>query len=114
MGHGMAQLFAQAGLPVAWYDSNAQTLATALPRIRANLQTSVTYGFLDEAIAEAIPARIQLHSSLEGSVADADYIFEAVFEDMAVKQRVLPAIEAAASPYAIIASNSSSYRVAEM
>ena len=114
MGHSMAQLFAQAGLTVRLYDSNADVLAAALPRIRTNLQTSVRYGFLDPTVAAAIPARIEITPSLEAAVARADFIFEAVFEKMAVKHRVLPAIEAAASPHAIIASNSSSFRVEEM
>jgi 3-hydroxybutyryl-CoA dehydrogenase len=114
MGHGMAQLFAQAGMPVHLHDSNAATLAAALPRIHANLQTCVKYGFLDEALATRIPERIQFTSSLEEAVASADFIFEAVFEEMAVKHRVLSAIEAVCSQHAVIASNSSSFRVEEM
>lgn len=114
MGHSMAQLFAQWDMSVRLYDSDANTLAAAIPKIHANLQTCVKYGILDEAQARAIPERVQIIPTLDATVADADFIFEAVVEQMAVKHQVLSAIEAASLPHAVIASNSSSFRVAEM
>jgi 3-hydroxybutyryl-CoA dehydrogenase len=114
MGHGLAQLFAQAGMAVTLYDSNPQVLASAIPRIQSNLRTMVEAGFLEEAAAGAIPARIAVTGVLAGAVAHADFIFEAVYEDMAVKHAVLAAIEGSCTGEAIIASNSSCFRVGEM
>jgi 3-hydroxyacyl-CoA dehydrogenase/enoyl-CoA hydratase/carnithine racemase len=46
--------------------------------------------------------------------ADADFIIEAVFEDMGVKQQVFAEIEAVAPAHAILATNTSSLSVSEM
>ncbi|MEU0987693.1 3-hydroxyacyl-CoA dehydrogenase NAD-binding domain-containing protein [Streptomyces sp. NPDC005953] len=46
--------------------------------------------------------------------ADADFIIEAVFEEMAVKQQVFAEVEAVAPAHAILATNTSSLSVSEM
>ncbi|MCE7985597.1 MAG: 3-hydroxyacyl-CoA dehydrogenase family protein [Caldilinea sp. CFX5] len=114
MGHGLAQLFAQANYPVTLTDSDPATLAQALPRIHNNLQLAVTYDFIDAATAYAVPDRITLVSDITNAVCAADFIIEAVFEEMSVKHAVLRQIEAACAPEALIASNSSSFRVGDM
>jgi 3-hydroxybutyryl-CoA dehydrogenase len=47
------------------------------------------------------------HSSVAEAVADADFVFEAGPENLAVKQRIFANIEAVAPPQAILASNTS-------
>ena len=74
----------------------------------------MAYGFTGQEAAEAVPLRITPHSNIVGAVLEADFIVEAVYEDMAVKHEVLPQIEAHCPTHAIIASNSSSFRVGEM
>jgi 3-hydroxybutyryl-CoA dehydrogenase len=114
MGHGLAQVFAQAGLMVRLTDTNRRTLEEALPRIQANLQTSVAHGLLDAGMAAETPSRITLTEDLADAVGGADFIIEAVFEEMSLKHRLLTAIEAYCPGEAIITSNSSSFRVGEM
>ncbi|MEU5400495.1 3-hydroxyacyl-CoA dehydrogenase NAD-binding domain-containing protein [Streptomyces sp. NPDC005963] len=46
--------------------------------------------------------------------ADADFIIEAVFEEMTVKQQVFAEVEAVAPAHAILATNTSSLSVSEM
>ena len=46
--------------------------------------------------------------------ADADFIIEAVFEEMGVKQKVFAEVEAVAPAHAILATNTSSLSVSEM
>jgi 3-hydroxyacyl-CoA dehydrogenase len=43
MGHGIAQVFALAGLQVALTDSDAKVLGKAIQRIQANLETCLEY-----------------------------------------------------------------------
>ena len=99
MGHGIAQVFALNGHDVVIYDSVAATLATAKDRIATNLKN-----LGDDASAVE---RVQPCADLGNAVRDADYVVEAVLEDLPLKQRLFGEIEAAARPYAIFASNTS-------
>jgi 3-hydroxyacyl-CoA dehydrogenase len=114
MGHGIAQTFALAGYPVTLTDNNAELLQKAIPRIKENLRTYVAHGLAGEDKVEMVPSRITPIPDIPGTVAEADFIIEAVFEDIAIKHEVLALIEANCPPQAIIASNSSSFRVGDM
>jgi 3-hydroxybutyryl-CoA dehydrogenase len=99
MGHGIAQVFALAGHEVTLTDAHAPTLATAKERILANLR--------DLGDDETALARVRTNPDLADSVGDADYIVEAVREDLEVKRKLFATIEAAARRDAILASNTS-------
>jgi 3-hydroxybutyryl-CoA dehydrogenase len=99
MGHGIAQVFALHDHDVTIYDSFPATLATAKDRIKANL---IDLG--DNLLAIE---RVQTCGDLAEAVRDADYVVEAVLEDLALKQKLFAEIEAAAKPQAILASNTS-------
>ena len=83
MGHGIAQVFAAAGFPVAVHDAQPAALAALHGRIRGNLRALG----LDEAIAE----RVRACADLAEAVRDADFVVEAVQEDLAVKQDIFAA-----------------------
>jgi 3-hydroxybutyryl-CoA dehydrogenase len=99
MGHGIAQVFALAGHDVTITDSFAQTLATAKDRIRANLK--------DLGDDERAVDRVTLEGDLGKAVRDADYVVEAVLEDLPLKQKLFTEVERHARPDAILASNTS-------
>jgi len=99
MGHGIAQVFALAGHDVTITDSHAPTLASTRDRILANLKD---LGDDMNAIE-----RVRVCALLAEAVADADFIVEAVREDLGVKQELFAEIERAARPDAIFASNTS-------
>jgi 3-hydroxybutyryl-CoA dehydrogenase len=99
MGHGIAQVFALAGHAVALTDSHAPTLANATDRILANLRD------LGEDVTAV--ARVRVTADLGEAVADADYIVEAVREELSVKQALFAEIEGLARPDAILATNTS-------
>jgi 3-hydroxybutyryl-CoA dehydrogenase len=99
MGHGIAQVFAVAGHPVAITDPDAGTLASVPERVRANLEALG----LEPGPADAI----ELHSELAAAVAGADWVFEAAPERPALKQEIFAALEAAAPPEAVLATNTS-------
>ncbi|MFZ0323862.1 MAG: 3-hydroxyacyl-CoA dehydrogenase NAD-binding domain-containing protein, partial [Actinomycetes bacterium] len=46
--------------------------------------------------------------------ADADFVIEAVFEDLAVKQQVFAEVEAVVSPTCVLATNTSSLSISQM
>ncbi|AXS42163.1 3-hydroxyacyl-CoA dehydrogenase family protein [Breoghania sp. L-A4] len=99
MGHGIAQVFAVAGHDVRVHDPVAESLATLKERIAANLRDLD----LDPAAVEHVsPA-----ATLEDAAGDADVVFEAAPEKPELKQAIFSALEQAARPDAILASNTS-------
>lgn len=99
MGHGIAQVFAASGHTVAIYDPNAEALAAVTQRIKSNLHDLD----MDSAIAERVVPR----RTIADAAKDADFVVEAAIENLAAKQKIFAEIEAAASPQAILASNTS-------
>jgi 3-hydroxybutyryl-CoA dehydrogenase len=99
MGHGIAQVFALAGHDVTIYDSFEQTLATAKDRIRANLK--------DLGDDQGAVNRVTPQSDLAAALRDADYVVEAVLEDLPLKQKLFGEIEKHVRPDTILASNTS-------
>jgi 3-hydroxybutyryl-CoA dehydrogenase len=99
MGHGIAQVFALHGHAVAIYDSVTAALDTVRDRIKANL------GDLGEDLGAL--ERVQPCAELAAAVQGADYVVEAVQEDLAVKRALFQDIEKAARQDALFASNTS-------
>src|SRR4051812_48261765 len=99
MGHALAQVFADAGHPVALRDPHPETLASAPARAAANLQSLGR----DPAVAEAI----SLHAELAEAVAKADFVFEAGPERPELKRDIFVALERHAPREAILATNTS-------
>ena len=99
MGHGIAQVFAGAGHDVTITDTVAQNLATATSRIAANLRE------LGED--ESAAARVQPRADLAEAVRGADYVVEAVSENLPLKQKLFGEIERHVRRDTILASNTS-------
>mgnify|MGYP001564548953 CR=1 FL=1 len=99
MGHGIAQVFALAGHDVTIYDSVAASLDSAKARILTNLKD---LGDDQSAIERVTPI-----ADLGQAVRDADYVVEAVLEDLALKQKLFAEIEKHVRPDTILASNTS-------
>ena len=99
MGHGIAQVFALAGHEVAIYDSVMASLDNATARIVANLKE---LGDDPKAVERVTPV-----ANLATAVRDAEYVVEAVPEDLALKQKLFSEIEKHVRPDTILASNTS-------
>ena len=99
MGHGIAQVFAVAGHEVTITDAMIASLDTATSRIAANLRELGE----DESAVERVQPSIHLASA----VRNADYVVEAVSEDLALKQKLFAEIERHVRPDTILASNTS-------
>lgn len=106
MGAGIATCFALAGLPVTLVDVAAENVDRGLAAARANLDGAVAKGKLapeDRARALALLSGATDYAKLGG----ADLIVEAVFENLALKQKVFADLDRAAKPSAILATNTS-------
>ncbi len=114
MGHGIAQLAAQAGFETRVFDPAPEALAKGLAAARAGVERAIQKGRL---LAEEGPralARLHGAKSLEEAVHDADLVIEAGPESLAVKCRILTEACAAAPEDAIVASNTSSLSLTEL
>ena len=99
MGHGIAQVFALAGHDVTIYDAAQASLDTVKARITANLKD---LGDDPRAVERVTPV-----ADLGAAVRDADYVVEAVLEDLPLKQKLFAEIEPHVRPDTILASNTS-------
>jgi 3-hydroxybutyryl-CoA dehydrogenase len=99
MGHGIAQVFALAGHDVTVYDPIVASLDTVKTRILTNLKD---LGDDQKAVERVTPV-----SDLAQAVRDADYVVEAVLEDLPLKQKLFAEIESSVRPDTILASNTS-------
>jgi 3-hydroxybutyryl-CoA dehydrogenase len=106
MGHGIAQVFALAGHDVTITDAHKPTLDSALERISANL--------CDLSDDETAVARVKPVADLADCVRDADYVVEAILEDMPLKQKTFAEIEKHVRADTILASNTSVMPITEI
>ncbi len=107
MGHGIALTYARHGYAVALHDADPDVLASSVPRIRVSLETIAEHGLMPTDEIEPTLGRMSRHPSLPEAVQDADFVTEAVAEDIGVKRGVFGQLDAAAPPDAVLATNTS-------
>ena len=108
MGTAIALDWARAGHAVTVYDSDAERARSAPERAREIGATLVKGGVLDPAVLEAAVRRMTPTLDLGETVASADYVAEAIVEDLPTKQALFGELDAICRPDAVLASNSSS------
>src|SRR4030042_1306816 len=110
-GHSIAQVFAQAGIPVHLVDLNNELLVHALKLVKSNLQTLAEYGRVSSQEIPAILERIRPMTDLASAVKEVDFVLEAVVEIPEVKKKVFAQLEAACPEKAVLASNTSALEI---
>ncbi len=113
MGGGIAMCFADAGIPVDLIEQSDNALARGVGRIRSNYEQSAKRGRLSNEDVESRMALLSPSTTLTAA-ASADFVIEAVFEDMAVKQDVFGNLDQIAKPGAVLATNTSYLNVNEI
>lgn len=114
MGHGIAQVFAVAGHPVAVVDSNEAALDSVKARIRANLTTMTEHGIALQDDLETILDRVRLATDMVDGCQDAGFVTEAVFENMALKQEIFAQLDQICPPETVLCSNTSVMSITEI
>ena len=106
MGSGIAQVCAQSGKSVLLSDVSREALETAVKSIKRSLDRLYQKGALAAAVSEVMD---RIAPVLEMKpVAQADWIIEAVVEDLDLKRELFRKIDMLAPPGAVLASNTSS------
>lgn len=114
MASQLALLFAKRlEVPVVMTDLDAERVAKGLAYVREDLATQVAKGRLSSDKANRLAGLVTGGTSKDG-FADADFVIEAVFEDLDVKRTVFAEVEAVVSDTCILATNTSSLSVTEM
>jgi 3-hydroxyacyl-CoA dehydrogenase len=106
MGAAISVCFLDAGLPVVLIERDQEWLDRGLDRIRAVYKRLVQSARMTPDEMERRLARLTPSIAVE-SLAQADVVIEAVFEDMAVKQAMFRELDRVAKPGAVLASNTS-------
>ena len=107
IGGGWAALCASAGWPVSIFDTNARAIEEALEDIPRRANALIAMGRASAGIVERGLFELQQSKSLLQAVRGADWVIEAIHEDLGAKQRLLESIEQVAGPDAIVTSSSS-------
>jgi 3-hydroxybutyryl-CoA dehydrogenase len=113
MGHGFAQVFGLHGLDVVLVDQTEDLLQRARGWIRENLQTMVDLGEIEPAKVQATIENLRFSVDLTAAVAKADFVLEAVVENLEIKQRLFEQLGRLAPSDAVLATNTSSFDINE-
>jgi 3-hydroxybutyryl-CoA dehydrogenase len=113
MGAGIAEVTARGGYSVLLVDVSGKALEKAKVRIKASLDKSVEKGQLQASAAQDVFSRIRSSESYD-ELASAEFIVEAVYENMPVKKEAFKKLDAIAGPGVILASNTSALSITEI
>jgi 3-hydroxyacyl-CoA dehydrogenase/enoyl-CoA hydratase/carnithine racemase len=114
MASQFALLFARRlGVPVVITDIDQDRVDAGVARIRSEIDKLAEKGRVNPDDANRLRALVSGSVSYD-QFADADWVIEAVFEELSVKQDVFRRIEKVIAPDAILATNTSSLSVDAM
>jgi len=114
MASQLALLFAQRlEVPVVMTDLDQARVDKGVDYVHAEMDKLLGKGRVNQDRANRIKSLVS-GSTGKAVFADADFVIEAVFEQMKVKQQVLSEVEAIVSPHCVLATNTSSLSVSEM
>lgn len=111
MGSGIAQVVAQAGVPVLLIDREERFLDAARTRIAGGLDRLASKGKLEESERDGALNRVDFQIGY-ARLDDVDLVIEAAFEDLGVKRDLSREITPLLHDRAIFASNTSSISLA--
>ncbi len=110
MGHGIAQVAAQAGYEVVLREVDDATLAKGVSKIEKQLARAVEKGKSSQDDADAVRGRI--HETTDyAALADCDLVIEAITESLPLKLEMWQEVDQIVKAEAVFATNTSSLSV---
>ncbi|WP_370892142.1 3-hydroxyacyl-CoA dehydrogenase NAD-binding domain-containing protein [Janibacter sp. GXQ6167] len=114
MASQMAMLFIRnLKVPVVMTDLDQERVDKGVAYVHGEIDKSLAKGKISQDKANQLKGLITGSTSKDG-FADADFVIEAVFEEMSVKKKVWAEVEAVVTPECVLASNTSSLSITEM
>lgn len=115
MASQLALLFARRmEVPVVLTDIDQERIDKGVGYVHGEIDKLLAKGRIGNDKANKLKGLVSGHLDKAVAFGDADFVIEAVFEEMGVKQNVLAELEAVVSPTTILATNTSSLSVSEM
>ncbi len=113
MGAGIVHALVRAGIPVRLVEVSPAAVSAALGRIRKLLDDDIAAGKLDKLAAHHAFNRVSPTTDWTG-LGLADIVIEAVLETFETKRVVFTRLDGVVRPDAVLATNTSSLRVADI
>jgi 3-hydroxybutyryl-CoA dehydrogenase len=114
MGNGIAHVFAQKGFKVQLIDAQATALEKAMATIEKNLDRQITKQTITAEDKASTLSNIQISTSIEQGVANADLVIEAATENADIKKKIFTSLDQYANPGCILATNTSSISIGQL
>jgi 3-hydroxyacyl-CoA dehydrogenase/enoyl-CoA hydratase/carnithine racemase len=115
MASQLALLFARRlEVPVVLTDIDQARIDKGVGYVHGEIDKLLAKGRLGQDKANRLKALVTGHLDKATAFGDADFVIEAVFEELGVKQQVFAELEAVVRPDTILATNTSSLSVSEM
>ncbi|MCZ6676267.1 MAG: 3-hydroxyacyl-CoA dehydrogenase family protein [Candidatus Poribacteria bacterium] len=113
MGSGVAEIFAESGYDVIFYNRSEAGMQRGLGRIRSNQGTLIRNDILTQAEAEAAQERIHPTHDLT-DLAPADVISESIAENLEMKVALFRKLDQICSEKAILTTNTSGLNITQI
>ena len=113
MGNGIAHVAARSGFKVLLHDLEQQFLDRSLQTIAKSLEREVAKSKISEDEKSSALSRI-VPVMKNSALSEADFIIEAVVEDLEIKSKVFESMDGLARPGVILASNTSSISITKI
>jgi len=110
MGHGIAQVAAQAGYQVVLREVDEAALAQGVGKIEKQLTRAVEKGKMSQEEADGVRARIK-GTVQYGELSECDLVIEAITENLPAKLEMWREVDKIVKPEAVFATNTSSLSV---
>ena len=114
MGPGIAQIYAMGGYNVTMWTRREETREKAKTALKSSIATFVEEGLIAPEDQDAVYERIGFASTVEDTVAGADYIQETIVENKDAKIELYAQLAEIVDPQAIIVSNTSALNIFEI
>jgi 3-hydroxybutyryl-CoA dehydrogenase len=113
MGLGVAECFAAAGIRVLLTDATPELTREAKQQLARRARGHAEAGLLSQEVVGRAEA-VETADNVPGAVEDADLVFEAVPEDIGLKEEILGSCSEVAPEDTVIVSNTSSLPIKDL
>jgi 3-hydroxyacyl-CoA dehydrogenase len=114
MGGGIAMCFMNVGIPVTILETSPERKHFAIDNIRNTYMVTVKKGKLSQENFQKRMALLTVVVDDWQAFQDADYVIEAVFENMELKKKIFAKLDAVCKGTCVLASNTSTLSIDEI
>jgi len=113
MGRGLCIVFAKSGLEVIWKGLRERLLQKSMNRLKENIEQRIKKFEFTEVEKKIILSKITTTIDVD-LVSDADFVIEAITEDLTLKKELISELEDVCDDRIILASNTSTCSITEL